>query len=195
MSFENFYKNIEKIKYLDYEIDDNFNLLILNKFKYFLDLSLEYKLNLSVLGTIACIFHTNKLYRTIGDIDLILDYQDLKKWMKIFNQENYQLSYYGNPLEFNAKKIMKDLINAEKPQFTLKKNISDNINIDAIFPRTFKEKYFFKKIGNYKISYRLPKKYIDISNSEFFYNRKKDFDDINFYGKFFEYPKDFLYKN
>lgn len=191
MNFENFYKNVEKIKYLNYEIDDSWNLFILSKFQHFLDLSLKYKLNLSVTGTIACIFHTNKLFRTIGDIDLILDYQDFQNWIEIFNQENYKLLCYNvNPEKFDMIKFIKDSINQKKP-LTLK-NYDNNSTVDLIFDKSVEDKFFFKTINNYKIIYRLAYKYRNIKNNKYLYNRKKDFDDIDFYYKFFKYPIDFI---
>jgi hypothetical protein len=184
MNFEDYYTTIEKIKFLDYEIDDSFNLSLFNELQSILHLSLKHRLGLSVTGTIACLFHTNKMFRTISDIDLIAEYKDIKTWIKIISKD-YNLEYLIDPIKYIKYQIGRE----GGISF---KNINNNLKIDFIFNKKLEDKFYLKKISSFEINYRLPYKYKRIQNNIHFYNRKKDLDDIRFYDKYFEYPRDFI---
>lgn len=192
MDIKNYYKTIKKIKYLNYTIDSEFNILLLEELNHINDFAKKENLYFSVIGTLGCIFHTNKIYRTLNDIDLLIEKADFKKWLNFLNKD-YNFKYTSENLFFKSvSQFVKEQISNNggisfvkrlNPKIQIELFFTDNINIH-------KDKFFNKIIGNAYIKYRLPYKYRPFKKDHF-YNRQKDIDDIKFYSKYFKYPNDF----
>jgi hypothetical protein len=164
------YNNLEIIPFKNYEINHNQNInnLILLE-KIWTDTQ---KLNLPfiVTGSIGFILKYNKIYRTIGDIDLLINLENLNDWKL----------YFIKNLNFSEKWIrelaqLENLYGIHRYESLKDKNLS----VDLIIDHNIKN-YETICIGNYKLNYTLPK----YSNAKYFFNRSEDYDDLDFFNKF-----------
>lgn len=177
MKFNDLYKNIKNIKYLDYEIDENHNFELFNEVKLIAEKAKKYNLNIIFSGSWGCIFHHSKLFRTIKDIDFYVEVKDKEIWFEILNNE-YEFLY---PKEVPPSEFFKSQITQDCPvPFQNKKN--SKLKIDIIFYENFEKikkerKMFSKTFEDFNINYF----YLHKLDYKHIYNRKKDIDDINFY--------------
>jgi hypothetical protein len=184
LEIKNFYKNVNKIKYKDYVIDNNFNLNLLFLLKDICILSQEYNLDFKLTGAWAFVFKTNRIYRTISDIDLIILRKDFKNWIRALDR-NYGLLYEDNPKEFVKKTLQNN-----PPIFRFKHKNDENKTIDIIIRNEFSilpNKFSYSEyeeisLFGFKIIYRLPYKFLK-PNQGFEYGRDIDSDDVEFYKK------------
>lgn len=186
MKFDDFYSSLEKIPFLDYEIDDTHNLDILSEFKFILTLAKEHNLQIGVTGSISCLFYTNKIYRSINDLDFIVEYKDIKKWLLLL-KERYNYFKWLYDEKHSNENIQKKFFKKEHLQLTLENKLNKNLKIE-FFVQNFKLytqclKFLERRFNEFNISYHIPLKFI---KKEYFYNRQKDYDDISFYEKYFE---------
>jgi hypothetical protein len=174
--------NVKKIKYKNYEIDDTHHLQSLNNLTYLLDKSNKYNLDLKITGAWAFVFKTDKIYRTINDMDFIILKKDFHTWLKILSDE-FLFCYPSN------EKVDNFVSSSFKKQCTIfrLKHVQEQIPfnfIDFILTKEFTQKlYSIKTIENYTINYRFPYKFLYPKNSYFNYKRVKDIDDNSFYSE------------
>jgi hypothetical protein len=179
MKFKYFYKNIEKISFLDYKIDHKHHLNLLNELNYINHFSNKFNLDIVISGSWASILHTNKIYRTIPDIDFCADINNIKLWLNILS-DRYEFFY---PQMYGSLNFLKSQIKNDFPvPFFNKRN--KKIKIDIIFTdlNLIKNKIFRKKFKSFYLKYVVLHKKFDRMN--LIYNRQKDIDDINFYSQF-----------
>jgi hypothetical protein len=174
---ETFYKNIEKISYKNYLIDHDFNLNLLFLLKDICTLAQKNNLDFKLTGAWAFVFKTNKIYRSISDIDLIILKKDFKSWVRALDQD-YGLLYEDHPQEFVKKTLQNN-----PPIFRFKHKKDENKTIDVIVTNEFSySKYEEISLSGFKIQYRLPYKFLKPKEG-FEYGRDIDSDDVEFYKK------------
>ena len=173
-----FYKNVKKIKYKNYVIDNNFNLNLLFLLKDICILSQEYNLDFKLTGAWAFVFKTNRIYRTISDIDLIILRKDFKNWVRALDR-NYGLLYEDNPKEFVKKTLQNN-----PPIFRFRHKDDENKTIDIIVTNQFSYTGYEEiSLFGFNIKYRLPYKFLKPKEG-YEYGRDIDSDDVDFYSKF-----------
>jgi hypothetical protein len=178
LEIKNFYENVKKIKYKDYIIDGDFNINLLFLLKDICILSEEYNLDFKLTGAWAFVFKTNRIYRTISDIDLIILRKDFKNWIRALDK-NYGLLYEDNPREFVKKTLQNN-----PPIFRFKHKDDENKTIDIIVTNQFSySKYEEISLFGFNIKYRLPYKFLKPKEG-YEYGRDIDSDDVDFYSKF-----------
>jgi len=70
------YDSIEKIKFKDYELNDNNNIEIINKVNEFAKICFSKNVYFILTGSIAMLLNFNKIYRDIKDIDIFFKYDN-----------------------------------------------------------------------------------------------------------------------
>lgn len=174
MTYKYFIKNIQNIKYLDYEIDKNHNLKLFNEVKFFIKNAQKYNLDIILAGACGNVFHFSKLFRTIKDIDLYVEKKEIETWLNIVHTR-YEYLY---PEEFKPLDFLKNQLKQEQPiPFRNKKN--PKLKVDFIFKNfdLIQDQIFIKKFKEFNIKYS----YLYKLHYKNRYNRQKDIDDINFY--------------
>jgi hypothetical protein len=173
-----YFNNITKTKYKDYEIDDTKTSSIFNELFEICDFFEHCKLEYTITGSCATILHTNTIYRTIGDIDIIIDLINLEKCIKALSKKGYNLLSIGkNPiLSFKINLTYNHPIVFYNSQKQIKLEILVVYNNHEWYVH---KKTLCKKINNKKYYYSLPLKFKKLE--KFFYNRVRDFDDLDFY--------------
>lgn len=177
MEFKNFYKNIENIKYLNYEIDKNHNFELFKEICFIAESAKRNNLNIILSGAWGNIIHCNKLFRTVKDIDFVIETKHAKTWLSILDKK-YDLMCPKNMQPFNFIAHQKN--NQFPIPFQNKKN--SKLKIDMVFNSRFEEtlnkhQIFLKTFEEFNINYFFMHKI----SYRHIYNRKKDMDDINFY--------------
>lgn len=81
------YENVEKINFFSKEINDEVNLRILKAFEKFYYKAIDYNLNFLITGGIGSLIIYNKIYRTLVDVDILINTNELKKWLELFKNE------------------------------------------------------------------------------------------------------------
>jgi hypothetical protein len=168
----NYLETIKKIQYKDYKIDEQHHLLLFESLTKLSYLALRNNLTYYVTGSWALLFHTNKIYRTISDIDIIVEIEDLKNWLTVLQHE-YDYIYLDDPKEF-----FEYCINNKKLLTFLHKKDKSKLEISVFFPE-YRRSIYKKKIENMLFYYVLPLKLK--LDKDFFYERPRDLDDIDFY--------------
>jgi hypothetical protein len=174
----NYYiNNVEKVKYKDYEINNEKNLLLFDNLNQIQELSQKLKMYYVISGSWALVLHTDTIYRTIQDIDIIIDIKNLQKWMTSLI-DIYDFYYIGNPVEF-----FEYCINNYRLLPFIHKQNKMKLEISVVNDKHPWNKYqnFFytKKINSNLYTYSLPLKTQKAEG--FFYNRPRDIDDLDFY--------------
>jgi hypothetical protein len=174
----NFYKNIDKISYKDYIIDHDFNLNLLFLLNEICVLAQKNNLDFKLTGAWAFVFQTNKIYRTISDIDLIVFKKDFKSWIKALDKD-YGVLYEDEPIDFFKKTLKND-----SKIFRFKHKKDENKTIDMIIADKISNSKYEEIIlfGN-QIKYRLPYKFLK-PHKGFEYGRDIDTDDVEFYSRY-----------
>jgi hypothetical protein len=184
MNLENFYSSLTKIKYKDYTIDDQFNLKLLKELDIVTTLFIENNIEYYITGAFSLIFYTGKIYRTIKDVDILVNLKDIKQLFSILD-ENY--SYYPYPKTNTLANFFKSKILKEDP-FRFKNKNDLSIKLEIFFDKkpifSGRNKVFSKKINNNELKYLIPNKFFDESYPSSRYSRQKDIDDIVFYSRF-----------
>jgi hypothetical protein len=176
------YNNIEKISYKNYLIDHNFNLNLLFLLNDICILAQENNLDFKLTGAWAFVFKTNKIYRSINDIDLLILRKDFKSWIRALDRD-YGLLYEDHPQEFVKKTLQNN-----SPIFRFKHKNDENKTIDifilnefSILPNKFSySKYEEISLSGFNIKYRLPYKFLKPKEG-YEYGRDIDSDDVSFY--------------
>lgn len=165
-------QNLQKIQYKDYKIYNEYNFLLLNSLKEIHELSIKNNLNFIVTGSFALLFHTNKIYRTIGDVDIIVHINELSKWLQLL-KNYYDFLFIGEVKEF----FQYCLKNKMLLPFKNKQN-NIKLEISTFYPT---KNIYDIQIDNLNFKYFLPLKLK--KEKDFFYDRERDRDDIDFYSK------------
>jgi hypothetical protein len=175
----NFYESFNEIKYKDYEIDHSHNLILITTLLEFHDKFKSNNIEFKLTGVWGLIFETNQLYRTINDLDLIIQKKDLKKCVQILKNDYFYLVKEGSdPKDFFLKSLKR-----KSTQLFRIKNKSNNTIVDLFLSQNFNNSLTkIKKFNNYIFKYRLPFKFLKF-NTDFNYKRKIDNDDLEFYKK------------
>jgi hypothetical protein len=194
----NYYTNVEKIQFKNYEVNDKVNLELLfliedlyNRFK-------SKKIEVIFTGSWAFIFHFQKIYRTLKDIDLIVlkeNYVNLLHNLLDFeyiypeNPENFfscfpKTKQYGFYKESSPINHLKWSIQTkgDQPNKLIQKNT--NLNIEVIIGDYTKDEILNVEIGPLLIKYRLPYKFLKLNDPIYSYGRQKDQDDNQFYSQY-----------
>jgi len=177
-----FYINdVEKVKYRNYAIDNDKNIKIFNTVYYILQKSIQRNLRCLFTGSIAAIFQFKKIYKTIKDIDLMIEKKDLIEWMNIINSikqdcGSYVL-YFSEETHFKAIENWNKQTKKDRPCLTFT-NYCSGITIDL----SHLDEDHLKKINIDDIN-------IEYSPSEKFtggkiFNRPTDIMDIKFFLQF-----------
>jgi hypothetical protein len=157
-------------KFKDYEIDVNHNNKIFSIFDECIEILLENNIDFLVTGSLALFLHTQKIYRTIGDIDFVIKnplnmdqiylmskhnfiLNNNKIGINILYKKNNRVEFHFLPLKYNSL-----INNSKKINF-------NNLNISLV---SIKDIFLCKKLQNIK--------YDNI--------KQKDIDDIEFYSRY-----------
>jgi hypothetical protein len=169
---------IQKIKYKNYEIDDIKNLFIFDNLFEIQKLSNLSGLDYIATGSCAIVLHSNKIYRSLNDLDLVINIKDLYQWINIINKI-YNFNFIGEPVEYFEYCLNEDRLLS----FSHKKN-KMNLDICVVSDNHpwNPKKILNKEINDYKYNYCLPLKMKKTNKS--FYNRDIDSDDMDFYSEF-----------
>jgi hypothetical protein len=193
---------IKKINFKDYKIDDNHHIQIFNTLEEICKLSLNKNLNFILTGGLGFLFATNKIFRTIQDVDFVVSKKDCIKWIKELYKNEFAIIYPTNLDRFfnewypdtkkefiystpSALNHINWLLNKEGKVSTKFKYIPNDCLIEMIIGDYSRDIIYEKKIEKYNIKYRLPYKFLrrNILHRHN-YMRQKDVDDIEFYSKF-----------
>jgi len=186
MEFQYYYYNFEKIKFLNFEIDDEHNLKLFQEIEKITELAAKHKLNILFTGSWGNAFCTNKIYRTLKDIDFCADKQDYKLWYDILKINNYNFIF---DKIFKIKNYVKHQISRGDQPVSFVNSHNKKLNIEIFFKdfKKIKQTIFVKKIGKYNIKYIAFHKIFVEENLN--YRRKKDENDINFYSQYVNFEE------
>jgi len=193
MNVKKYYNKIEKINHKNYTINHEFNILLLQELECISNFTKKENLYFSIIGTLGCIFHTNKIYRTLNDIDILIEKTDFKKWLDYLSK-NYNFKYTSTNLLFKSvSQFIQEQV-SKNGGIPFVKRSNTKIQLELFFVDNFnihKDKFFNKVIEKSYIKYRIPYKYRPFEKVHF-YDRQKDNDDIQFYSQYLKYPEDFI---
>jgi hypothetical protein len=145
-------EDLEIIKFKNYKVNYKRTLEVYKYLEYIYKLSKQSKLPFMITGSWSLIFHTKKIYRSVSDLDLVINKQDFKRWVLALKDE-HNLYYRGDDMESYFKNIYDNSL-------TLKfKNKKNNITLDLtpcckyLLGKTYNKtinkmnlKYFFPEI-------------------------------------------------
>jgi hypothetical protein len=177
----NFYRNLEKVSFKNYIIDDNKNLNLLFVLYQLHEKLSAHDLDFKITGVWALILESKKIYRTVNDLDIIILQKNFKKYLEVLKNDFLFLSDPNlDPKEFLIKSLNKKTTKLFRFRNIEYQNILDLILTQNIDNRLTK----VSNISNFKIKYRLPLKFLMPSNSDYFYKRNIDSDDNEFYSRY-----------
>jgi hypothetical protein len=170
MIFEKYYSEIEKVNFENYNIDDKHNLFVLENLEKLIRIFNKSKINFIISGNIAWIFLYKKMYRNIGDIDIVIPDTDIHKIMDIIYLNKYELIFKNytkcNPIVLFKNNIC---INIFKNYFFSKQNCED------------KNSFFFKKFENFNLKFF---RHMKVKRYPLEKMPKKVLDDLRFFEKY-----------
>ena len=180
-NFTEFYSQIEKADYKNdyYQIDHRYNLVHIETLQYICDLSKEHQFDFRLTGAWAFVLETNKIYRTINDIDIIIPKKDFKLFLELIDKD-FTYFYDEDPKSFFIKALARK---SKMFRFKDKKDLEKTIDV-ILTDQPTDHLYKNKVIGNYNIKYRLPYKFLKREDEYFNYGRGIDSDDENFYSQY-----------
>jgi hypothetical protein len=147
------YNDFEVVQYKDYIIDHDQNIKLLETLCEFIGATKDSNLNYYLTGSISLAIISKKVYRTWGDIDVIVDKDSIYKWIALlpkkkwhyydFNKDITRVFYskYNNYVELNIRENSlylydKKYLNIQeyygirvgnpRPMFFWKKNVRKN---------------------------------------------------------------------
>jgi len=162
--------NLELFQFKDYEIDHKKNNEIFLILQECCEILLTNNIDFLVTGSWALFLHTQKIYRTIGDIDFVIKnplnmnqiylmskynfiLNNNKIGINILYKKNNRVEFHFMPLKYNSL-----INNSKKINF-------NNLNINLV---SIKDIFLCKKLQNIK--------YDNI--------KQKDIDDLEYYSKY-----------
>jgi hypothetical protein len=171
------YDKIEKIYFLNKEIDDDFNIKVIKTFEKLYLQTIKYKIDFVLTGGLGAVLYYKKIYRKIEDIDLIINEKDIREWFKIF-QNNYDFCY-ENHYELSPAKRLKDFFDKKINSLVFKDNeyqvkIEIIRALESFGSSDLKFKDHLIKVKNPEESFR----------NKINYKRTKDFEDWEFFRKY-----------
>jgi hypothetical protein len=153
------YDDVNFINFKDYKIDHNKNVKLLCLLeKVYID-SLQKDLFFTVKGGMGFLLIFNKLYRTVEDLDFAIIRSDLSRWEQYLKSIGF-------------------FLNVQMGLLYRYYNSNEDAFIDLILDSKVTAFMKTKEIYNGKLYYDISLKFFD---EKYFYNRKKDYDDLDFY--------------
>ena len=121
------YDSIEKIKFKNYELNDNYNIELINQFQEFAETCFKKNKYFIITGSIAMLMNFNKIYRDLKDIDVFFKYKDFDLI--------YDIIEILNDLGFNLHQETLATITHKEKRYASNviENISENFDIATTY--------------------------------------------------------------
>lgn len=142
--FKYYQQNISHIQYKNYSINKRKNEIVLNILYKLLTIAKEKQLSYFLSGSLSSMFQFKKIYRTIKDIDLIINKEDLMQWIKLILliDSGYFPFFYEQSLEEAIENWANSANNPVKRVISFKNKNKNTCSIDFI--------HFDNNIGHLK---------------------------------------------
>jgi hypothetical protein len=102
------YEDLTKVKFKNYIIDDQFNKKLFDTLNQFLMIAKDSNLNYFLTGSVLLAIKSRKIYRTLQDIDIIVDPNDHAHWLNIFNYESWFFRFLNSGSRIKVFNIQND---------------------------------------------------------------------------------------
>jgi hypothetical protein len=173
------YDKIEKIPYLNSEINHEFNLRSIRAFEKLYFKALDEKIDFILTGGMGSLLYFKKIYRTLNDIDFLINIKDLNKWFKVF-KNGYDFCYEDHYKQ-NPSQRIKDFKNKKINSLIFLDN-EFKVKIEIINSELSKILDFYEiEINTYSFKIKEP---LYSYRNKITFRRKKDFEDWGFFEKF-----------
>jgi hypothetical protein len=173
------YDKVNKINFRESELNDKVNLDLVKCFEKLHFKALESKLDYIITGGLSSLIYYNKIYRTLEDIDLLIDSKDILKWFEIF-KHGYNFCYEESYAQKPSQRII-DFKNKKIQSLTFLDNeFGTKIEIFNIELSKFIDFYKINRNG-FNLRIRKPTSCLKYKMR---YKREKDLKDYEFFSKF-----------
>jgi hypothetical protein len=172
----NYNKYFEKVRYKNYQINDEHNLKMLETLDIFNKILSDNNINYILVGSLCLSILSHKIIRTWGDLDVIVEDSVLFKIKDLFKKKATEWELITSHMKLTGL-------------FNLKTNIKVEFVNYAKIKNNYQEKY----INNIKLKLSFPYNIFIAKFLRFNYN-KKDLDDFKFFRDFIniENPKEII---
>jgi hypothetical protein len=92
------YNKFEIINLQGYQIDHISNKKLLATLQDFYKIAINSKLNYYLAGSVCVSLLTNKIYRTWGDLDVIIEKDCMFEWLELFPKDSWFYSFFDKNL-------------------------------------------------------------------------------------------------
>jgi hypothetical protein len=174
------YNKIEKIPYLNSKIDHEFNLRLIKAFEKLYFKILDEKIEFILTGGLGSCLYYKKIYRTLLDIDLLIEDKDLGKWYRVFKEGAYNFCYEDHYKQNPVQRI-EDFKNRKINSLIFLDN-EFKVKIEIINSE-FSKIMDFHEIEINTFTLKVIQPFYSYKNKITF-RRKKDLEDWEFFNKF-----------
>jgi len=168
------YSKIKKVANIHYQIIDEENIKVLKSFEKIYNAATNKKLKFMVAGSIGLMLVNKAIYRNMRDIDLVIKFKELDRWLEIM-RDGYIVDS-KNPLK-DPDEDWRQFITQERQRFSFK-DLEFGNNIELITNMDIEKNSTTIEINGNKIGICNPYATFD-AKKEFL--RRKDYDDMEFY--------------
>lgn len=175
------YSKIEKINFLSKDIDDTFNIKVLKSFEKFYHKAIDFNLNFLITGGIGSIIVYNKIYRTLVDIDILINPEELKQWFMVF-KDDYNFCFEDHYIEKPERRLFNFL--NKKIDSLVFFDIENEVKIEIMNSDLSNSLDYYKIcLNNYLLNVKVPKITYELKKN-FKSFRDKDAEDWIFFEKY-----------